>query len=379
MAARAAESNTTIRIGIDCRLGGPRHAGIGRYIENLILRLPLLAPTITWVFFYHDHEQKEAWTAQLRAKNVEWVWADTSHYTLTEQWQLPDLLNKAQLTILHVPHFNIPLAYRGTLIVTIHDLLWHEYRGPSVTTLPRWQYWLKYAAYRWVTSQAVKRAAAILVPAETIRDTLDRYYPHNLTKIFVTKEGVSYDFKPMKMGKMKQSPKKRLVYVGSLYPHKNLEVVFKALMQLPEYELAVVGARTVFQQQMREAVALYGVESQVSFLGYVPDTELTDLLHDSTALIQPSLSEGFGLTGVEAMAAGVPVLASDIPIFREVYQDAALYFDPRSPEAVAEAVAQLEKVDTPQLQQNLRRVAAQYSWDTMAEETLAVYNRVLAV
>lgn len=378
MAAKAADANTSFRIGIDCRLGGSRHAGIGRYIENLLLRLPLLAPEITWVFFYHDLKQKETWEPQLVSMtNVEWVRTDTSHYTLAEQWQLPELLKHAALDLLHVPHFNIPLAYRGPLVVTIHDLLWHEYRGPSVTTLPRWQYWLKYAAYRWVTSQAIKRAKAILVPAETIRDTVNRYYPHHLTKIFVTKEGVSQDF--FIQGKKRTTVKKQLVYVGSLYPHKNLEVVIRALSKLPEYQLLVVGARTVFQQQMRDLVTLYGVEAQVEFLGFVPDLELAELLYASTALVQPSLSEGFGLTGVEAMAAGVPVLASDIPIFREIYQDAAIYFDPQSPEAVAEAVHDLEKQDLAQLQQRLRQVAAQYSWDNMAEETLGVYRRVLGV
>src|SRR5690606_36980147 len=131
-----------MRIGIDCRLGGSRHAGIGRYIENLLLRLPSLDSETTWVYFYHDEGQKQAWLSRLATvTNVEWVKAPVRHYTLSEQVKMPRYFSAANLDLLHVPHFNIPVLYPGRLVITIHDLLWHEYYGTQVTTLPSWQYW----------------------------------------------------------------------------------------------------------------------------------------------------------------------------------------------------------------------------------------------
>lgn len=369
-----------MRIGIDCRLGGSRHAGIGRYIENLIIRLPQLDPTITWVVFYHDREQKKVWRQQLGAvQNVEWVLAPIRHYTIAEQLRMPSLYRSARLDVLHVPHFNIALLYTGTTVITIHDLLWHEYYGTQVTTLPQWQYWIKYAVYRWVTAAAVARAEKILVPAETIKQTLISYFPKAAAKIIVTKEGGSAAFVAGAgtQSNPKKQPKKQLVYIGSLYPHKNMVTVINALADLPEYKLIIVGARSIFQDQTRAQVAEAGVEGQVEFAGFVPDEQLAQLLQESQALVQPSLSEGFGLTGIEAMTAGVSVIASDIPIFHEIYQDGALFFDPRDSASFVRAVRQLEKEPRSKTQQLGQAVAKQYSWDTMAEQTLQAYRQAV--
>lgn len=369
-----------MRIGIDCRLGGSRHAGIGRYIENLILRLPLLDPAMTWVYFYYDDEQQKYWSAALaKAHNVEWVKTPVRHYSISEQLTMPGFFSRAKLDLLHIPHFNIPLFYPGRLIITIHDLLWHEYYGTQVTTLPQWQYWFKYVAYRWVTRMAILRAERVLVPAETIKQTVAKYFPRQLKKVVVTTEGASPTLVVSQARQSiarKTAKKHQLLYVGSLYPHKNLAVVIKALKELPTYQLVVVGARTVFQDQTKALVAAEGVSDQVTFAGFMPDEVLSQLFQTSLALVQPSLSEGFGLTGLEAMAAGIPLIASDIPIFREIYQTGAIFFDPHQPEDFIRAVRTVETTQLSSLIKTGQRIAAQYSWDAMAKETLRAYQEV---
>src|SRR5258708_33114315 len=176
-------------IGIDCRLAGNQHAGIGRYIENLVVRLPNLAPEIYWVYFFHNQAQANEVLPSV-PKNVKVVLTPFRHYSLSEQLKLPSVFAQEKLNLLHVPHFNAPLFYKGKLLITIHDLLWHEQQGLDVTTLPKWQYYAKYAAYRYVTTQAVKKAAAIFVPAETIKQVVATYYPAAQNKIIVTKEGI---------------------------------------------------------------------------------------------------------------------------------------------------------------------------------------------
>jgi len=362
-----------MRIGIDGRLSGSRHAGIGRYVENLLQRLPLVAPEIEWTFFYAEKNQLQF---AERFKNVKLVYAPIKHYTLAEQWQLAPIFDQADLDLLHVPHFNAPLAGNCPLVITIHDLLWHEFKGAQVTTLPTWLYWPKYLGYRLISSQAVKRAAAILVPAETVKKTVIKYYPKSESKIKVTKEGVTASFFQKENSTSKPEP--LLVYLGSLYPHKNVAVVIRALKELPRYQLVIVGARNVFQEQIREVVRQNKVESQVEFAGYLEDVAVAKLLSQATALVQPSLSEGFGLTGVEAMAAGVPVIASDIPIFREIYHSAALFFDPTSPTAFA---TQVRAAAQSSVRQSMIKAGTQtvkeYDWGTMVNETLAVYRQVL--
>ncbi|MDQ3008145.1 MAG: glycosyltransferase family 4 protein [bacterium] len=362
-----------MRIGIDCRLSGKKHAGIGRYIENLITRLPTLRPDIEWVFFFYDSQQSQALGPVNVLPNVRCVYAPVSHYTLQEQLKMPGIFRRAKLDLLHVPHFNIPFFYSGKILVTIHDLLWHEQQGSQVTTLPTWQYRLKYAAYRWLVSKAISRAEKIVVPAETIKNTIEHYYPHSSKKILVTKEGIGNAFTHVKSPKTKRQT--QLLYVGSLYPHKNISVVLDALPLLPEYSLKIVGARNVFVEQVKKSVKEKQLQSQVEFVGYVPDEKLVALLQKSFALVQPSLSEGFGLTGVEAFATGTTVVASDIPIFREIYQQAATYFDPAVPAAFARAIRLLEKENYSHLTQIALAQAKKYSWDSMAKETAASYEK----
>jgi glycosyltransferase involved in cell wall biosynthesis len=367
-----------LRIGIDCRLAGSAHGGIGRYIENLIIHLPTENTKFEWVFFFFDRQQLRAIfpEGQLPA-NCHVIYAPIRHYTLKEQLRMPSIFYRAKLDALHVPHFNIPWFYFGKTIVTIHDLLWHEYKGRHVTTLSAWQYWIKHLVYTWTVQQAVNRAHSILVPAQTIKDTITKYYPRCASKIVVTKEGIAEPFLlagKKKLGDSSAGISPTLVYVGSLYPHKNVRVVIDSLEKLPNYKLALVGTRNVFQDEVRKYVELKKLTNKVQFLGYLADEELIELYRQATALVQPSLSEGFGLTGVEAMAVGLPVIASDIPIFHEIYQQAALFFNPKLATSFTETVKRLEKSDRKYFIQQGKRVVKEYSWPQMAEDTLQVYQ-----
>lgn len=369
------------KIGIDCRLAGSKHAGIGRYIESLVTRI-VKDKKYDWILFFFNKNQAEEVlgldSLNELPVNLKIVITPVAHYSLKEQLDLPIIFQKEKLSLLHVPHFNIPLNYRGKMIVTIHDLLWHEQRGSSVTTLPFWKYWIKYASYKLITKRAVRKAGVILVPAKTVAETLANYYPKIKSKIIVTKEGISEIYKK-EIGKTPKpllKRKKQFVYTGSLYPHKNLKLVIEALKNLPEYKLILVGSRNIFQKQTRKIVKNHGVEKQVEFAGFVPDLDLIKIYQESFALSLPSLSEGFGLPGVEAMAAGLPVLASDIKIFREIYQKAPIYFDPNSVESFLLAVNTLEKQYDKQLKLG-REVTKQYNWDKTTKETLGSYEKLL--
>lgn len=361
---------TLVRIGLDCRLAGSRHAGIGRYILNLAQRLPLQSSNFTFVYFINDISQKE----EIDPKDslpVEWKVTPFKHYSVDEQLHFPKVISQSKVSLLHVPHFNVPLLYNGKLIVTVHDLLWHEYKGTQVTTLPIWQYWIKYLMYRLTVSITVKKAGTILVPSKTVKSVLERYYSQVTDKTKVTYEGYSQTLSVTKVSKVNEN---QILYIGSLYPHKNIELVLRAVQQLPEIQLILVGARDAFSERVKKKIKELGIEKQVALRGYVPDEELGNLIASSNAVIQPSLSEGFGLTGLEAMGSGGVVIASNIPIFKEIYGDAALYFDPYDPKSFIETLSKITPQARKDLQEKGQTQLKKYSWDIMTQQTLDAYS-----
>jgi glycosyltransferase involved in cell wall biosynthesis len=177
-----------------------------------------------------------------------------------------------------------------------------------------------------------------------------------------------------------QIKKPFLLYVGSVYPHKNVVSLIKAIKMInqPKINLVVVCARSVFWERLEKEVENLKAKDFVNLAGFVPDEELSVLYRQAEAFVFPSISEGFGLPCLEAMANGLPVLASDIPVFKEVYQKAALYFNPFDPEDISEKIK--EFLLNPRLKDYLRsegdKVVKLYSWEKMARETLDGYRSV---
>lgn len=371
-----------MRIGIDCRLSGKRHGGIGRYIQELITHLSDQSDH-RWVLFFFDQKQVSECFPNQVPSSVEIHITPIKHYTFHEQLAFVLDLYKAKLDLLHVPHFNTPVLYFKPLVITIHDLLWHHKRGAHVTTLSPLVYWIKYFFYLLVTSWSIIRAKKILVPSQTIKDTVHSYYPFADKKVTAIYEGVSH--KPentppisLELKTLLKEKSPYFLYVGSLYPHKNVELIIKALPQLSKFNLIIAGSRSAFQKDLEETIKKHNVSKRVFFTGYVTDDDLQHLYSNAEALVQPSFSEGFGLTGVEALQLGVPLLASNIPIFKEIYQDTAIYFEPHSLESFLAATKSVSHLDLKEFRHRAKAITSQYNWHEMAKKTLEVYNETLS-
>lgn len=175
---------------------------------------------------------------------------------------------------------------------------------------------------------------------------------------------------------------KYFLYVGNAYPHKNLSRLVEAIVLLnketSEHVLLKISAsRNVFVKRLEESIRKFKADRYVKLLGFVPDKELPNLYKNSIAFVFPSLSEGFGLPGLEAIKAGSLVLASNIPVFKEVYQENAIYFDPydiRSIKLAMEQALGFSRNDRQKRIEKARRFAKRYSWAKMARETLVVYE-----
>lgn len=361
---------------------GLEHGGIGRYVKNLLDNLPF-------------HDQQYYWTLFLPKKyhhslnfpsRVSKVMVDIPHYSLKEQVALTRIFAKENLDLLHIPHFNVPINYPKPFVVTIHDLLWHSVKGLSVTTLNPLQYLIKYSAYRLVVRQAVKRARAIIVPSNFVKREIKKYNLSREQKITTIYESVDTNIHASK----DQPPLKKwaitdpfIVYVGSLYPHKNVERLISSMKLIqpthPNLKLVIASARSVFLDRLKHKLKDLEVTDAVISTGFVTDEELAILYHHAQALVHPSLSEGFGLTGLEAMAHNTPVIAARAGALPEIYQDAALYVDPLDPSDIAQKIVVILK-DQPLRQKliaagNFR--AKSFSWKKSVQETLAVYQQSL--
>lgn len=374
-----------MKIGIDARFWGLHHAGLGRYVVELVTALSKIDRKNHYTLFLRKPYDKEVKLPD----NFKLVRADIRHYTLEEQWLLAEIFTRANLDLLHVPHFNVPLLYKKPFILTIHDLLWHEVKGLSVTTQSSFVYLVKYFAYRAIVAKALKNAKHILVPSKVIKNKLIKSHKVRNNKISVTYEAPSKIFKPVKRKvsilKKYRVSEPYLLYTGSAYPHKNIPAASAAVKKINErghpLNLVIAGTRSVFISRLQRKLIKQKSEKFVRFVGFVPDYDLVLLFAQAKALILPSLSEGFGLTGLEAMATGVPVIASNLDVFKEIYQNAALYIDPHSPVDIADKI---EQILTDAAVRNSfisfgKTQAKKFSWSKLARQTLEVYRKTAQI
>ena len=223
------------------------------------------------------------------------------------------------------------------LILTVHDLIYYSHPLPpgdlpaAVRLLWR-AYHLSYTPQRLLLG----RADAIAAVSETTKKLIAE---HRLTRKPVTVVSNAAEVSSSTPRTVMRNDAKSLVYMGSFLPYKNVETLIRALEHLPGWTLHI--ASRIDGRREAALRALIPDRAKVVFHRGVTEEEYARLLDDATALVTASQEEGFGLPVIEAMAQGVPVAISDIPIFHEIAADAALYFDPNDPRAAATAIAAL--------------------------------------
>ena len=372
-----------MKIVIDARLYGLENAGLGRYVINLVKEIAEIDKKNNYVIFL----RKKYFNELKLPENWKKVLTDFRHYSFLEQILLPFYIYKEKPDMVHFPHFNVPIFYFGDYIVTIHDLLMHSFKGIEVTTRNKCFYLLKRLGYKIVFGVAVKRSKKILVPSNVVKNELADCYKLHSNKVDVTYEGLDEKFvdSNLKEDKVLEEfniEKPYLIYVGNAYPHKNLDKAIEAVKVFNNDEkknltFAIVSSRNIFVQRLKEKVDKTNSDSFIKILGFIPDNKLGVVYKNSLAFIYPSLSEGFGLQGLEAIASGTLVLASDIPVFKEIYNGHVLYFDPLRVDSIKDAINKAFVIDVEQRKRIIaegKSFIKRYSWDKMARETLSVYE-----
>lgn len=359
-----------------------KQTGIGRYIENTLTELLKLDKTNDYVLLIRT---KDKAAIDIRADNLEFVETDIDWYGVKEQTELLGVLNAQKPDLVHFTNFNFPVGYKGKFVITIHDLTLLRFKNIRNSISSKLFYRVKDQLMRTVLSQGTKKAKAIIVPTEFVKEDVAKTYRVRRNKIVVTHEAVDKEFAKPRINLEKHNiTKPFLLYVGNAYPHKNIERLILAFgklitQYLLDYQLVIAGKKDSFHQNLEEVIKEVGLEDRVVFTGFVSDQELAGLYKNAKLYVFPSLSEGFGLPPLEAMAHKLPVASSDATCLPEILGDAAIYFNPKNIGNMAKVISNVlhdEKKQEELVKLGLRQVK-KYSWRTTAKQTLEVYEKAL--
>lgn len=347
----------------------------GRYVERLLFYLQQIDNTNDYTVLLKPKDI-DGWHPS--GPNFQKVACKYKEFSLGEQlgylWQLRSL--KADLV--HFPMPQQPVLYGGKKVTSILDLTTARFRNPSKNPVV---FSFKQFVYKWLIKQVARSSEKIITISEFTKNDVANFCNINKSKIVVAypaADKITEPAHPMPELVNKQF----LFYIGRPQPHKNLRRLIDAFAILqknnPDLYLVLAGKKDVLYAQHEQYVKKAGLKS-VYFTGFVSEGQLRWLYENTVAYVFPSLSEGFGLPGLEAMVHGAPVVSSSATCLPEIYGEAAIYFDPLDINDMAEKINNV--LNDTKLHDRLVKLgykqAAKYSWDKMARQTLQVYEDVL--
>lgn len=315
-----------------------------------------------------------------RTKSEHWVAVECPHkeFTFAEQLAYKKQLDRLKPDLVHFTMAQQPIMYSGKVVTTIHDLTTVRFLNPDKNPVILK---LKQQIYKGVIKRVARKSAAVITPTQFVKDDLITFTGVDPGRITVTLEAADpIDSLPTPLNNLQNTD--FIMYIGRPTPHKNLERLLAAFTllqaQRPTLHLVLAGRTDSNYRRIADKVTAQGLKNVV-FTDFISDGQLHWLYEHCAAYVFPSLSEGFGLPGLEAMQHGAPVVSSNATCLPEVYGEAAHYFDPTNVEAMADAINEVltDKQLRTQLTAAGRLKVQEYSWRRLAEQTLEIYEQVL--
>jgi glycosyltransferase involved in cell wall biosynthesis len=363
-------------IGIDFRPALSRATGVGRYFQGLVSGLQEIDRESSYVLFSSSFKERPR--SESRPSNFRLVDRRVPVSVLNALWhrlELPsfDWLTGCELDVAHSPTpLRLP-SRRARSIVTVCDLFFLDHPEATSREIRR--------DYASLARSHLKKADAVLAISKTTADDVAARLDVPRDRIHVVHAGIDERFlstEPSSNG----SASPYLLVVATEEPRKNLPTLLEALAILKrrgfEGSLKIAGGAGLDTPRVVATIQRLGLEREVSRLGYVDTPELPSLYRGARALVSPSLWEGFGLPLLEAMATTTPLVASDIPVHREVAADAAVLVPPQDPEALARGIESVwsdEPLRARLEARGLERVR-DFSWKVSARKALELYRRL---
>jgi glycosyltransferase involved in cell wall biosynthesis len=364
-----------MRIGIDARLRAYRGGGIAEHVSRLLDGLASLAPPEEIVVLEHRRAPASGLPFEKR------VLRTPPHHVL-EPWALPLELWPARLDLLHCTDAVVPASWRGPSVVTVHDVAF--LRQPGLLTEDSLRY---YCGVR----RSVLRADRVITVSDHTRRELEALTDADLERVRVIPNAIPGPFfapgddeSDDRVIDRYRLRRPYVLFVSTIEPRKNIATLLSAYRMLldrgHDIGLALAGADGWRSDAVYDLASELSLGNSARFLGFVPDDDLLALYRRAAVLAHPALDEGFGMTPLEAMAAGTPAVVSDVGGLAEAVGDAALLVAPTDAREWAAALGRL--LQDPALAAGMRAAgnarARTFTVERMARATLDVY-RELAV
>ena len=338
-------------------------SGIGTYIRNVVARVTPLMPDVHFDLLGDPNAVQAVFGRQA---NIQAAPCAVAPLSLKEQFLLPRYIPR-NVDLYWATHFNIPLAYRGPLLTTIHDIMPMALRERSGNRIHEYYVRLMMARLR-------ARRTPVIAVSQFTKAELTRLAGLPPEQVIHTPLGVDDLWRRIEP-RVRPHPKPYLLYVGLVKPHKNLLTLLRAFAQARSdipHDLVIVGDRNKINTRDTASVDFAErLGERVLFTGFVAHDVLEQYFASADALVFPSLYEGFGLPAAEAMASGCPVIASRAASLPEVCGNAAVYFDPRDAADIARAVVRV--AGDPALREQMRRLGRERAqgmqWSCAAQRT----------
>jgi len=365
-----------MKIAFDLRrIGNP---GIGRYMKCLAESITAQAPEHQYLFILPPHSER-----MVHAPNAQKLCTSLKYYSFHEQFELPRILSRHKVDLLHSPHFLLPLVRPCPAVATIHDVIYLA----CPEDLPSFAGRLY---YRTMMNACSRMATRIITDSEHSKNEIIRYLRADPAKIEVVYPAVDPFFQSPADPEQIASTRSRfgidrdyILCVGIYKPRKNHAGLLRAFQLLlkcgTQPHLVIAGPMAEGEPILRALAQELGIAQHVIFTGFIHDAGLRALYSGSRVCVCPSVYEGFGFTVLEAMACGTPVVCSSATSLPEVAGKAALYFDPHKPE---EMVVQLHSAFSDEavrasLIANGCSNLLRFNWAEPARQTLAAYHQAL--
>ncbi|THG35194.1 glycosyltransferase family 4 protein [Glaciibacter flavus] len=343
-----------------------QHDGISRYGANLVEELSHLHPVTMLI---SDHRQLDL------LPDLPWQLV-SSPTSAREPW-VARQVNRLRPDVVFTPMQTMgSWGRRYALLLTVHDLIY--YTNPTPPRDLPWgvrALWRLYHLSWWPQRMLLNRSDGVVTVSQT---TAGLIAEHHLTDKPVTVVPNAAAPLPADEGDARRrAPEKRsLVYMGSFMPYKNVDTLVEATARLFDTELHLMSRVSDAERTRLQALA---PEARLVFHDGASDAEYAAVLREATAFVTTSLDEGFGIPLVEAMSVGTPVVVSDIPIFREIGGDAAVYVPPTDAAALA---AEVQRLDKPGEWERRSRLgleqAGRFTWASSARKLLDVLEQTVA-
>lgn len=355
-----------------------RRASTGRYTDRLIENLQKLDKQNKYTILV---ELDDKW--KMKNKNFHAVPCPYPQFSFNPLGQIAFArqLHALKPDLVHFTMTQQPLFYFGNIVTTTHDLT--MLRHTRASRFPAWLHAIGLVLYRFLFWWSHKKSKKIIVPSNFVAKDLADYQPFTKDKIVVIHEAADPPIKE-KAKPVEDVASPFIFHVGAPYPHKNIDRLIKAFELLyeknPKLSLVLPGKmKDQFKKDFDSRVKYSPAKKSIITPGYISDAQLKWLYQNTSAYVLPSLSEGFGLPGLEAMAHDCPVVSSNATCLPEIYDGAAEYFNPRSEEEMAEAIDRVVSVKSLREEaiEKGKEQVKKYSWQKMAKETLNIYKEIL--